>query len=123
MTPELRRVLTYKSVWAMCIIGKDGRLRKTHYGSCVVSGRSPLWILFTIHGNPVRFYGSKQTMMDDHPTHVWRRQMVQWNMADDTDTDAQRRRMMLAEQLKMKLPDDDEVVTASPRAAAHAVQT
>ena len=98
-------VSTFKGVWAMCLIGKNGKLRATHYGSCMVAGRSPLWVLFTVKGNYVRHYGSKDAMMNDHPTHIWRRRMMRWNLADNRDMSDVKKRIA---SLENELPHDKD---------------
>ena len=105
MTPNLENIFTYKSVWALCVINKDGRLRATHYASCYVAGRAPVWGLWTINGKFVRLFNGRESIIQSYPGHVWRRWMMKWGLKDDADTSAAERRHILPLQLNTPLPE------------------
>ena len=98
MTPELERILTYRTLWSLCVVNSKGKMRATHFATCVVSGRSPLWILWTIHGRRVGKFGSRDRILEAYPGHAWRRTMARWGLKEDADTSVEKRREMMVEE-------------------------
>ena len=105
MNPNLSHLFTYKSRWSLCTINKNGKLRVTHFASCMVTGRAPLWSVWTVNGRWDRFYSGRDEITKAYPGHVWRRVMARWGLVDDTDMDAKQRREALAKEMKSPLPE------------------
>lgn len=105
--PKLGEVMAYRGVYVLGTVREaDGKSRLTasHYCSCLVFGRSPVWGVWTAAGKFQRFYGFKGEIAEAYPHLTWRRKMAQWSLmaVDDLKPDARRR--VLAERYKAKVP-------------------
>lgn len=96
--PPLNSILSYKGVWLLCSVVRtpEWRLRATHYAACLLAGQRPIWGVWTIHGNFVRFFGRKSEVVDGYPAHVWRHKQATWGIVDVHDKDESERRNELA---------------------------
>lgn len=111
MLDQLQRIMTYKSLHALCTVTKqkdeDGRpkMRVVYFVSCLVYGRAPLWGVWNASGKFLHFAGGKEAISDQHPNLTWRRVMARWRLADDGDSQAVERRKLLSDELGAELPE------------------
>lgn len=94
--PSLGSILAYRGVHALCTLNKDGSLHATHYATCLVGGREPMWGVWTVNGVFQRFFGSKQQIAFAYPRLTWRRKNATWNLISVNDMDAKAKREELA---------------------------
>lgn len=85
--PPLGAILAFKGVYALCTLNKEGRLRATHFTACLLGGPDPIWGVYTIEGNFVRFAARKAMVEAAYPKLVWRRQQASWSLANLHETD------------------------------------
>jgi hypothetical protein len=127
MTPDLERILTFKSMHALCTVNKDSKMQATHYACCLVSGRNPLWGVWSLNGRFQGFFAGRQDITDNWPHLTWRRIMARWQLRDDANSKPEDRRKALAKELRKALPDgertQDQDAAAGPKAAAAAKAT
>ncbi len=93
--PELEELQAYKGMYALCTVGKDGRLHATHYAVILIGGNSPIWGVWTVQGRFQRFLGSKAQIEKAYPKLVLRRRMATWRCTDVTDKSLETRRAEL----------------------------
>jgi hypothetical protein len=72
----------YKSVYALCTVGKDKELKATHYAAVLVGGAAPTWGVWLVNGKFQRFAGSRAQIERAYPKLVWRRKMATWQCTD-----------------------------------------
>lgn len=97
VVPPLGAILAYRGVYALATVNKDtGRLRATHYATCLVGGREPWWGVWTVNGVFQRFFSSKEQVQKAYPKLVWRRKNATWSMVRIDDMDAKAKKAELA---------------------------
>lgn len=96
VAPVVGHLMGYRSLWALAETYKHPvsgqlRLRATHYCYCALMGPSPMWGLYTVTGQFVRFYekiplnksktqwkAPRAQIEDAFPKHTWRRIAARW---------------------------------------------
>lgn len=114
MFDQLQRIMTYRSLWALCSTNKEGKLKVSFYCSCVVFGRSPMWGVWNANGKLLHFASGREVIGKQHPHLTWRRIMTRWHLADDMNSKASERREALADEFKLELPAPVEEPARSP---------
>ena len=110
MLDGLTKVITYRSLWALCSTNKKGQMRAVYYCSCLVFGRQPLWGCWNLNGRFQHFGAGRDELARLHPNLTWRRVMSRWQLVDDTDSIAKDRRKALELELEQPLPKTDDPV-------------
>lgn len=96
--PPLGAMMAYRGVHALSDLNpKTGRLRATHYATCLVGGRDPMWGVWTVHGVFLRFFGSKEQIREAYPRKTWRLRSATWNLVDIHNKDAEAKRKDMRE--------------------------
>lgn len=90
--PPLGAMMAYRGVHALADVNQQGWLRATHYATCLVGGREPLWGVWTVHGVFQRFFGAKASIVDAYPKKAWRLRSATWHMVDLHHKDAAAKR-------------------------------
>lgn len=79
--PNIQEIDVYRTVYLLCDINKDKRLRAIYYACVLSGGRSPTWGLFSVKtGKLMRFYGSRKQIEDDNPKKAWRVRAASWQL-------------------------------------------
>jgi len=103
--PPLDPILHYRGVWLLCTTNKYGDLLKArYYASCLISGRSPLWGVWTVGGRFLRFYSGRLEIASDYSRLVWRRKMASWNLDSLHDHSLNERKAEIAATYDTALP-------------------
>ncbi len=103
--PPLDPILNYKGVWLLCSVNKFGDLLKgRYYCSCLISGSTPLWGLWTVGGRFVRFYGGRKEIASDYSQLVWRRKMAKFTLESLKEHTLAERRYEISRVTRAKLP-------------------
>lgn len=103
--PALSDVLAYRGIHVIGTVRFNKELDKnvltaSHYASCLVFGKNPLWGVWAANGKFLRFYGHKTEIMEAYPKRVWRRKMASWHLLAVDDLPADKRRAVLREKYK-----------------------
>ena len=96
LVPPLGAIMAYRGVYALSTITTEGRLRATHYATCLVGGRDPMWGVWTVNGVFQRFFGSRDQIARSYPKLTWRRKNATWHMVEVNDMDAKAKKRELA---------------------------
>jgi len=113
----LQSVEAFRTIYALCDISpKTKRLKASHYATCLVAGRTPLWGVFDLDGKLIWFFESRSGL--EHAPHfkhkAWRTKQCAWRMGYVIgQLDAQAKRDHLRDQRhgkKPKPPTVDNVV-------------
>lgn len=106
--PKLNDVMAYRGVHVLGTVrtNQEGRqvLTASHYCSCLVGGKSPLWGVWNARGKFERFFNFKSDIAHCYPHLVWRRKMAQWSLAVIDDLKVEARRRALAERYRAEIP-------------------
>lgn len=107
--PNLHDVIAYRGVYVLGTTrvskeDKRPRLTASHYCSCLVFGKNPMWAVWTAAGKFLRFYNFKSQIADAYPKLVWRRKMAQWSLIAVDDLRPPARRALLADRYKSEVP-------------------
>lgn len=93
MSDLIKDLLAYKGVHALCQLNKSTKkLRATHYAMVLMYGRFPIWAVYSAKGNFQAYHGSRASIEEAYPKHVWRRHMATWGLKDIEDKSIERRR-------------------------------
>ena len=84
---DLAGILAYRNVYALSTIGGNGKLKCTHYACCLSYGSEPIWGVWTVKGQFLRFYGRKSQIKEDYSSLVWRVRAASWTLKRITDED------------------------------------
>jgi len=104
--PQEDVLRVYKSVYALCTTGKEGKvLRATHYAAVLVHGAHPIWGVWSITGKFLRFANGRTQVESMYPKLVWRRWMLTWQCIDASNKSLEQRRFEL-ERLYNKRPPE-----------------
>lgn len=106
MQDILREIMTFKTLWALCTVGKEGQMRAVYYAVCLSGGRNTTWGLWNMNAKFLHFAPSREALGRMHPKLTWRRIMARWQLQDDTDWRAQKRRLALSVELDAPLPTE-----------------
>jgi hypothetical protein len=111
--PNLGDVIAYRGVYVLGTARPNpetGRLKlvASHYASCLVFGKSPLWAVWTATGKFQRFYTFKSDIQRAYPRLVWRRKMASWSLMTVDDLKPAARKLSLADRFNAKLPKVSE---------------
>lgn len=90
--PPLGAMLAYRGVHALADLNKDGWLKATHYATCLVGGRDPMWGVWTVGGVFQRFFGQKAQIAEAYPRKTWRLRAATWHLVDIHGKDAAAKR-------------------------------
>lgn len=107
--PNLGDVIAYRGVYVLGTAkpnpetGKN-KLVASHYCSCLVFGKSPLWAVWTAGGKFLRFYTFKGDIALAYPKLIWRRRMAEWSLLAVNDLRPHARRAVLQDKFKSKIP-------------------
>jgi hypothetical protein len=96
VVPPLGAIMAYRGVHALCTVAKEtDMLRATHYATCLIYGREPVWGVWTVHGVFQRFFSSRTEIANAYPRLVWRKKQATWNLIGVHDMDVTERRKEL----------------------------
>lgn len=96
--PPLGAMMAYRGVHALSDINPaTGWLRATHYATCLIGGREPMWGVWTVHGVFQRFFGAKSQIAEAYPRKAWRLRSATWNLVDIHGKDAAAKRSEMRE--------------------------
>lgn len=95
--PPLGSVMAFRGVHALSEIAPSGFLRATHYATCLIGGREPMWGVWSVNGVFQRFFGSKEQVREGYPNKVWRMRSATWNLIDLHNKDAQEKKKEMRE--------------------------
>ena len=109
--PNLGDVIAYRGVHVLGTIRLDAETGKnklvaSHYCSCLVFGKSPLWAVWLASGKFQRFYTFKSQIADAYPKLVWRRVMASWSLMAVDDLKPAARKRTLADKFNAALPKE-----------------
>ena len=106
--PPLDPILAYRGVWVLCTTNKHGTvLKATHYASCLVMGRAPLWGIWSVGGRFLRFYGARTEIEADYSRLVWRRKMARFTLESLRNHSLALRRAQLKDAYGKPLPKQE----------------
>jgi hypothetical protein len=92
-------LMVYKGVWALCSLDRKKQLLKaTHCAMCLIQGPSPMWGVWLIKPNGLkfqRFAFNRADIEKAYPKLVWRRKMSPFNMIEMADVSLEQRRREL----------------------------
>jgi hypothetical protein len=113
VTPNLGDVIAYRGVYVLGTtrLNPDtGRMKlvASHYASCLVFGKSPLWAVWTAGGKFLRFYSFRSDIARAYPRLIWRRRMASWSLMAVDDLKPAARKASLADRFNAKLPKVEE---------------
>jgi len=75
----IAKILMFRGLHLLCTMDPTtNKLKAAYIASCLSYGRSPVWGVFTLDGEPRRFFGSKAKVAEGFPRHVWRTFSSQW---------------------------------------------
>lgn len=96
--PALNDVMAFRGVHVLGTMrypddGGKATLAASHYASCLVFGKNPLWGVWTAAGKFLRFYSFKSEIAHAYPKLIWRRKIASWALmaVDDLQPDARRK--------------------------------
>lgn len=96
--PPLGAMMAYRGVHALSDLNPTtGWLRATHYATCLVGGREPMWGVWSVNGVFQRFFGSKAQIADAYKRKTWRLRSATWNLVDIHNKDASAKRSDMRE--------------------------
>lgn len=95
--PPLGAMMAYRGVHALADTNAQGWLRATHYATCLVGGREPMWGVWTVNGVFQRFFGAKSQIAQAYPRKAWRLRSATWNLIDIHGKDAAAKRSDMKE--------------------------
>ena len=106
--PNLGDVIAYRGVYVLgtAKFNEDtgrNKLVASHYCSCLVFGKNPLWAVWTANGKFLRFYGAKSAIALAYPKLIWRRRMAEWSLLAVNDLRPVQRRAVLQDRYKAKV--------------------
>lgn len=113
---ELSGVVVGKPVHALCSIdGKTDRLKARYLAIAVTGGRTPLWAVWTAHGNFRRHYTTRTQVEAAYPNLIWRRMSARLGLNapvvdESTQTEGRRIRDHYDALAKRKKGGDSNVV-------------
>lgn len=73
---------SFRGVWALSSLKKDGLLRADFYVWPIVYGRDPLWVVYSSRGRFVRYASGRAQIARWYPSLTWRRAMCRWTIVD-----------------------------------------
>lgn len=83
IVPPLGTIMAFRGVHALSDVNSaTGMLRASHYATCLIGGREPMWGVWTVHGVFQRFFGSKAQIAEAYPKKTWRMRSATWNLID-----------------------------------------
>jgi len=114
-TLTLQAVEAFRTIYALCDVSpKTKRLKATHYATCLVAGRKPLWGVFNTDGRLIWFYESRHGL-EQHPNFkhkAWRVKQCAWTaglVTGNLDADAKRQHVYKQRHGKKPLRDGNVV--------------
>lgn len=90
--PPLGAIMAYRGVHALCTVAETGMLKATHYATCLIGGRDPMWGVWNVNGTFQRFFGSKAQIAEAYKNLTWRRKNATWSLVDIHTKDVKVRR-------------------------------
>lgn len=97
VVPPLGSVMAFRGVHALSDIMPNGFLRASHYATCLIGGREPMWGVWSVNGVFQRFFGSRSQVAEGYPRKVWRMKSATWNLIDLHNKDAQEKKKEMRE--------------------------
>lgn len=82
VAPPIGSIMAFRGVHALADLTMEGRLRATHYATCLIGGREPMWGVWLVSGKFQQFFGSKEQIKTHYPRKVWRAISATWNLID-----------------------------------------
>lgn len=95
--PPLGSVMAFRGVHALSEIAPTGYLRATHYATCLIGGREPMWGVWSVNGVFQRFFGSRAQVVEAYPRKIWRMRSATWNLVDLHKMDAAEKKKAMRE--------------------------
>jgi len=78
--PPLGSIMAFRGVHALADVNETGMLRATHYATCLIGGREPMWGVWSVNGVFQRFFGAKSQIAAAYPKKTWRLRSATWNL-------------------------------------------
>lgn len=78
----LQQIKAHRTIYALCELSEKNKLvRATHYVTCLIGGRAPLWGVFSAQTERlVRLCDGRAEVEAAYPTKVWRVRETEWQM-------------------------------------------
>jgi hypothetical protein len=100
----MESVIAFKTIHVLNDVLKSKRengkpvLKATHFCCPLVNGRNPMWAIWTVSGNFVRYAGNRDTITRAYPGKAWTRTMASWALTGRSEYRDIKKRVMAIEQ-------------------------
>jgi hypothetical protein len=115
-TEAMAKILAFRGLHILCSMNPaTNQLKAVYVASCLCYGPKPIWGVFTLDGEPRRFFASKAKVAEGFPRHVWRTYSSQWSLAHvDKQLGIKRTEEVTSHYKKKPKPDPEPVTEAAP---------
>lgn len=78
----LKSVTAFRTIYALCDLSAANRIvRATHYATCLIGGRAPLWGVFSAQTERLTaLFDSRDALERHYPKKIWRVRQTAWQM-------------------------------------------